>query len=409
MNKLILFLLLISTNSFAQSYMDFDKYLHSQKIELKANQDLDKVLKYKGYDLKQRNWKKITLHMNGISQNDLLSRKASLDIYLPPKISFQDYLKTHRRQLRSIASTKPFCVPINNKYIKEKFNTENLEYIKYFKLISSRKIKVKKNQTLYSIVTNDQYSYKTVERGIHLIKMANGIRSHKMKKNKEIYLPFCAMEDNKRTVASVKSLKTKIKKQKIKEQSASTYTIGINSGALELKQNTNNVEMNFTKLSLNYKYNFKNSYSLQANANLTKFSSIVANSGNAITPNDIYQEIGITLAKQYEKLNLGIGYDSLNYFLLVDNIMTANQINRISFKPFYALTTSFGVFSSLGYINDLSTMEINGYDASIGAVYRFGDEKRFNLSGFYYGSELSSKISEKNTSKAYGLSLSFDF
>jgi hypothetical protein len=407
MKKYGVFLLFLSTNLFAQNYIDFDSYWHSKRVVLTKNHPLKKVLISKGFDLKKKNWIKITLLMNGLRSKNLKEAQKPLAIYLPPRITFEEYLRKHKRYKRSIASAKPYCENINKTYIKNFFGAENIEYLKYFRLISSRKVHVKENQSLYSVIKNDNFSYKSIKEGVHLLKIANGIRSEKFKKSRVINLPFCITKQNKRVVASVKKTSVNIKKIKREKYSPLRFKIGINSGLLNLKQQGKILDSNYAKVSLGSSYNFKNNYILSASFSMTKFLETKI-SGSGIQPSDsLYSEFGLSLSKSLGNWSIAFAYDSLNFFILDDSVVSANQINRFSVKPYYSISEKIGIFTGLGYINDFSEKEITGFDLSLGASYKTSNN--FNLSVYGYQGDISTSFADQNTSSAYGISLSYSF
>src|SRR5690606_26160883 len=145
------------------------------------------ILKKNDYNLNEHtvDWIKITRNMNGIRDDNLPPA-----IYLPPKISFEEYLRKHKQQ-RSLAGTKRICRPISKDYLKSRFGEEGESYLKYFELISSRKVELKKGQSYASVIKNDSYSYGTTPRGVKLLKSANGLKGKYAEKDQIVYLPFC--------------------------------------------------------------------------------------------------------------------------------------------------------------------------------------------------------------------------
>jgi len=405
MKKYGLFLLFLSTNLFAPSYIDFDKYWHSNKVALKRGQSLEKILTSKGFDLTERDWVKITLLMNGLRSSGEI--KTSKAIYLPPKITFEEYLGRNKRFNRSIASTKPYCESISKTYIKSRFGVESIEYLKFLRLVSSRKMHVRKNQSLYSVIQNDSFSYKSIKRGVHLLKMANGIRSEKFKKNRVINLPFCTTEQNKRIIASIKKTSTTVKKKKKQNSSPLGFRVGVNTGLLNLKQQDKTLDSNYAKILLGSSYKLKNDYVLSASLSMTKFLETNVSESNVQSPDSIYNEFGFSLGKNLGDWSVALAYDSLNFFILDNSIITANQINRFSIKPFYSVSNKVGIFAGFGYINDFSEKEITGLDFSLGASYRINNN--LSLSAYGYHGDISTTFTDKNTSSAYGIALSYGF
>lgn len=102
MKKSILLLLTLSLNLYAQSYEDFDNYIHSVPVTLPANMKLTELLKENGYDLKERDWSTITMHMNKLTPEMLQKRDTEMTIYLLPKISYEEYANSKTK--RTVAS-----------------------------------------------------------------------------------------------------------------------------------------------------------------------------------------------------------------------------------------------------------------------------------------------------------------
>jgi hypothetical protein len=405
MKKYGLFLLFLSTNLFAQSYMSFDSYWHSNKVVLRSGQSLESLLKSKDFDLTERDWVKVTFLMNGI--RSLSEIKPFKTIYLPPRVTFEEYLRENKKYERPIARTKPYCESINKSYIKSRFGVEKIEYLKYFRLISSRKVHVKRNQSLRSIIKNDSFSYKNIKRGVHLLKMANGIRSEIFKKNKVINLPFCITKQNKRTIASIKKTSTTVKVKKNQNTSPLGFKVGVNTGLLSLKQQDKTLDSNYAKISLGSSYKFKNNYTLSASLSMTKFLETKVSGSSTQSSDSIFSEFGFSLGKNLRDWSVALAYDSLNFFIIDNSIVTVNQINRFSIKPSYSVSNKSGIFAGLGYINDFSEKEITGFDLSLGASYRIN--KDLSLSVYGYQGDISTSFSNKNTVSAYGISLSYGF
>ena len=96
MKKYGVLFLLLSTHLLAQSYIEFNNYWHSNKIVLYKGQSLKEVLITEGFDLSERDWVKITFLMNGL--RSLSDIKYPKELYLPPKMTFEEYLKTKKKQ-----------------------------------------------------------------------------------------------------------------------------------------------------------------------------------------------------------------------------------------------------------------------------------------------------------------------
>ena len=140
---------------------------------------------------------------------------------------------------------------------------------------------------------------------------------------------------------------------------------------------------------------------------MTKFLETKISESSAQSPDSIYNEFGFSLGKNLGKWSVALAYDSLNFFIIDNNTITANQINRFSLKPFYSINKKFGIFAGLGYINDFSEKEITGLDLSLGASYRINNT--LNLSVYGYQADTSTTFTDRNASSAYGMSLSYGF
>mgnify|MGYP000653786389 CR=1 FL=1 len=274
-------------------------------------------------------------------------------------------------------------------------------------MVTSRKIHVKKNQSLHSVIKNDSFSYSSIDRGVKLLKMANGIRTNKFKDNRIIYLPFCINKKDKRNIASINKINSTTVKNKNNNIDRTRINFGMNSGALSLKQEDRALVSNYLKFSLGSSYNLEKNYSINANVHLTKYFNFNVKNRATRAPESLYGELELSLSKRFGKWKVAIGYDRLNFFIMEENEITANQINRFSLKPFYSISNKLKVFAGLGYINDFSEKEITGIDLSLGTSLRINNE--LNLSLYGYQSEINTILNNQNTSTAYGITLSYGF
>jgi len=140
---------------------------------------------------------------------------------------------------------------------------------------------------------------------------------------------------------------------------------------------------------------------------MTKFLEAKVSESNIQSPDSIYKEFGFSLGKNRGDWSVALAYDSLNFFILDNSIITANQINRFSIKPYYSVSNKVGIFAGFGYINDFSEKEITGLDFSLGASYSINNG--LSLSAYGYQGDISTTSTNKNTSSAYGIALSYGF
>lgn len=412
MMKIVLIILFSISPLYAQTYLEFNEYWHSVEVQVQSSESIESVLTKHGYDLDEMDWVKITKNMNGI-RNKKLPRK----IYLPPKISFEEFLEKHQKSQpklkRAIASTKPYCQSISKSYLQERFGVEGINYLKYFELVTSRKVQLKKGQNYTEIIKNDQYSYGKVSKGVKLFKNANGLKGSHTKKDQVAYLPFCVDSNVERQIASIVSEK-KIEKEEISE-SKYKFSLGLNYGTLAIEQSSAKLDMSFVKLQGGATYKLDSEYTLGVNLIGTKFLSIgYSESDEYTTVSNIYPEVGLFVSKNYEKWSASLAYDLMNYFVLGSSngaqTLSPKQVHRMSFKPFLPLKYNVGLFAGIGYLKSFGSEDINGFDASTGAVYSFGKENKYKVSGYAYQSNLSTALSDTNdTSSAYGVSFSVGF
>lgn len=365
--KIFILLFLFSLNAFAQSYIEFDNYIHS-RIKVKH-------------------------------------------LYLPPVISFQDYL--NQKKLRSIASVskRNICKPLTVDYLSKKFGQKSIPYYDFFKLITSRKVQIKKGQSISRIIETDSYRYTSNSKTIEKVMMPNGIRTFYAKKDQTIYLPYCTNDLN-RGIASVQNkMSTKVHKT-LKKEKPKNLGLGFVYGAVSINRDAKELSMNFTKIASKYTYNFSDTYSLTTTLSVAKFSNLKHSDSEAISSvPSIYPEGSLQLNWKMNGYSLGLSYDIINYFSVNnedDAIVLSPILNhRIALRPFIPLSDSFALIGSTGYLAS-EDGNLAGFDYSIGLNYK--TYKNLNLTGSAYQSNMKVvDVNTDETSSVWVLSLSLPF
>lgn len=388
----------------ADSYLDFHRYVYSRPVKYNSTDNLSHILKSHGYD-RDRNWVKITLYMNGLSEADLQNPKIK-SIYLPPKLSYQDYLKSRQR---IPASERPACYPVSRKFIEKKYGKASIAYIDYFDLITSRKIKVKRGQSLDRIVAGDQFSYQSIERGVRLVKEANNLSGNVIKEDRVIYMPFCVTQTMLTKIgkrpASVsfkgERIQRKLERKSLPSKSSLNYSLGLGYGAVDVKRNAENISGSFSKISASVSSQLNSQYTLSGHLTGAFFLNM-SHSDSKQTSNSsgLYPEFGATLSRTEGHWQPGISYDMLNYFVIKNDIgevnLEPNKLHRLSFKTNFSISDSVGVFGGPGYLQSLDSEKISGYDLTLGASYKFGQRDRYSFSLVGNKNYLSTNESSKN-------------
>lgn len=408
--KIFILSILFSTSAFAQSYIEFDKYIHSKKINLRPSESIQEVLSQNGYDIQSSNkWINYTLWMNGLNKAESKQRVKQRELYLPPTISFQDYL--NQKKSRKIASVRNLCMPLTETYLSNKFGKKSIPYYEFFKLITSRKVSIKKGQSISRIIETDTYRYTSNSKTIEKVMMANGIRTFYAKKDQTIYLPYCANDLN-RGIASVQNkMSTKVHKT-LKKEKSKNFGLGLIYGGVSINRDSKELSMNFTKLSGKYTYSFSDTYSLTTSFSIAKFTNLKHSDSEAIeSVPAIYPEGSIQLNKKMNGYSLSLGYDIINYFSVNNEdeaiVLTPILNHRVGLRALFPISDKVALLASTGYLTS-DNNNLSGFDYSIGMSYKV--YKDLNVTGSAYQSRM--KVLDVNTdesSSVWVISASYPF
>ena len=415
--KIILITFTFIAQVYAQTYLDFDSYIHSIKVELPHDKNLEQILGEYGYDHKKKNWVKITMLMNGLSEEILSKREESISIFLPPKISYQDYLNSKTN--RDPASGKAICNPISRGYIQERFGVEVIPYIRYFDLITSRKIEVKPGDDILKIIDQDQFAYGSPEFGAKLTRLANGLDDNFVKTEMTIYLPFCVNEDfSKLAGRDIASLTADMTQLAINTERPLVQRIenafSISYGAIDVQSSSSTMSMGVTKIGASSNYSLNTGFELEGYAAGVAFMNVQHSEALGTGSFDaIYPELSISLGQNFSKWGIGIAYSLQNY------IAAEQKGEVVALKPIEIHSTSaslsffngddFEIKASAGYLKSFDSINMKGTDYSIGAIYDFGRKKKYSASlSYYMASVIGDKGSNESSSGIIG-SLSFSF
>ena len=216
------------------------------------------------------------------------------------------------------------------------------------------------------------------------------------------------LEEQKR----IRLLKKEKLKQRKNKPKPKHYSVGTQLGIVSIEgENDKTLDMNLLKFSFRYTNKLSSNYRYNLTLAGVKFSSINSSEAEeSVETKSFLPEFSLGVSRSFsEKFSLGLNYDLLNYFVVSQSSnefinISPQNINRISLKPYYSLSKTFGLISSLGII----TGEISGYDLSLGSDYKFGKESQYVLAVIAYMSSLDVEDSKEGSS-AYIASFGYWF
>ena len=287
-----------------------------------------------------------------------------------------------------INDTKEQCQKISNSFIAEKYGKKEISYLEYSKLVNSRKKFVKKGELIKTYVLQDKYAFKSIDEGIKLYKLINGISSETFKESEIVTLPFCT-NALKREIASIEKIDTKVEKKIRPKNKKLSFGLSAQYGNLEVKNSLEEYSMNFIKVSGNSNFILNEKYFLSTNLSVVQFRDIKHSGTDIITESsDPYPEFGTTLYMKNDRVNIGVGYEVLQYFVRDNSLkgiaLAPSVTHRVSSKLAYSFSGKIKLKGNLGVLQSFEKNNIRGFDAAIGASFTFGKQMRISLTPILY-------------------------
>jgi hypothetical protein len=204
-----------------------------------------------------------------------------------------------------------------------------------------------------------------------------------------------------------KKVVKKTKKQKIKH-----FSIATSGGMVSISdEDSNTLDMNFLKFSASYSNKLKKKYNYQVGvAAVTFFDLKYSQASKSAIQDGFLPEFNLAISRSFNsRLALGIGYDYLNYFVLSDASETTfnldpKEVHRINVKPFYRLSSIFGLLSSVGHLTGAGS----GIDASLGITASVGKKDKLQGSVALIGYFSSLEVEDRKESSS-AIVVSFGF
>jgi len=122
-------------------------------------------------------------------------------------------------------------------------------------------------------VLKDNFKYVTIDEGVKLYKMANGISGEFFPKSLKITLPFCA-NDTSRILASIGNLEVGLDEKDKTLFEKLGLGISAQYGKVDVNNSTSNYSMNFIKLSATGNYKINTDYFLTSSLSVVQFRDI---------------------------------------------------------------------------------------------------------------------------------------
>jgi hypothetical protein len=311
-------------------------------------------------------------------------------------------------------ASKQLCQPVDQAYLEQHFRTKHISHIEFLDLVNSRREIVKKGDKIKSYVLADKYRYASVDEGIKLYKMANGLESETFKSSREISLPFCA-NNNERNLAAIGNVEVDLENSAAQDNKKLTFSISAQYGNLEVKNSSEKYSMNFIKVSGNSNYKISDKYFVSSTLSVVQFRNIEhSETDSSVDGSDPYPEFGTTLFMRKGRANFGIGYDFLQYFVRDASVkgvsLTPSATHRISPKFSYSLSDNVTLIGSLGLLQSFEENNVSGFDAVLGASFSLDKRKKLVLTPIFYKGVVERDSSSKSDdSTVIAATLSYRF
>jgi hypothetical protein len=156
-------------------------------------------------------------------------------------------------------------------------------------------------------------------------------------------------------------------------------------------------------------------YFLTSVASVVQFRNIEhTDTDRVVASSDLFPEFGVSAFRKFDKFNVGLCYDFLQYFVRDTNIsgvsLSPSATHRISGKISYLINDSLVAFANLGYLKSFEVNNISGLDSSIGVNYSFGKDKSFSVAPvFYRGLVERDTSNDADTSSVIAVKLGYTF
>lgn len=293
---------------------------------------------------------------------------------------------------------KPQCIPFKKEKLNELFGKDKVSFIEFMKVMNSRQTKLTAGKSLKSAINSDQYHYGSEEKAMKLFKMANGLRKNKFKSDKTIVLPYC-FEAGTRELASIGNIETSIDKEEVREPKTFALSISAQYGNLDVESSDGDISMQFLKASAGAYYKINDDYFLTSLVSAVQFRNIEHTETNKkVEASDLFPEFGVSAFRKFDRLNVGAGYDFLQYFVRDASVagvsLNPSATHRASAKVSYSLTDSLVAFANLGYLKSFEENNISGVDTSVGVNYSFGKYKAYSVAPVFYKGSVERDSSE---------------
>lgn len=204
----------------------------------------------------------------------------------------------------------------------------------------------------------------------------------------------------------------KRKKRRKKRKLTRNWNISTQGGTVSISADSGeSLDMNFFKLALKYSNKWNKSLSYVIALSTVKFTNLDASRSTETTSIESpLPEAMIGVSKKMSKnFSTSLAFDTLNYFVVEEESadflsIASHNVQRISLRPYYILSPSFGTLASVGYLFG----KASGFDASLGLNYVFGKNKNYSLALISYMSFLKVSSASEN-SKASVISIGASF
>lgn len=208
-----------------------------------------------------------------------------------------------------------------------------------------------------------------------------------------------------------RKFKKKAKKNK-KNKKQKHFNLNTQFGVVNISgENDQTLKMNLYKIGLKYTHTLGKDLKYNIGFAGVKFNNITSSQADeSVETKSLLPEFSLGISKKMsKKFSAELSYDLLNYFVVSQNSdefvdISPKNVHRLSLKPYYILSSSFGTFGAVGYIAG----DVSGFDISLGGNYLFGKAKSYSLALITYMSSLEVDGS-KESSNAFIVSFGYGF
>jgi hypothetical protein len=309
--------------------------------------------------------------------------------------------------------SKPLCIPFKKDKLNEVFGKNDVSFLEFMALMNSREAKLEAGENLLTLVKLDEFDYGSEQEAIKLYQMANGLTEDMFNEDLMITLPFCYKDGFRELASSVGNIEKKLENDSIRKSKDSSLNISAQYGNLEIKSTDGDISMQFLKASVGVYYKINEDYFLTSVASAVQFRNIEhTETARTVEATGLYPELGISAFRRFDKINIGTGYDFLQYFIRDTSVtgvsLSPSATHRASAKASYSFTDNLVAFANLGYLKSFEENNISGIDSSIGAKYTFGKYNNYSITPAIYKGKVD-RDSSRGTDSSSVISASFAY